>query len=75
MPYITRDVDIYIDLDDFSDDEISREYEDRGLQDGTTASIDENQSLLLEIYALRAQGKDFDSQLKEYFWNVLGRIV
>jgi hypothetical protein len=65
-------VEVEIDLDDFTDEDIREEYEYRNL--GTDMGVDERKDLLEEIYYLKAKGQDYDAKLQEYIYDVLGRI-
>jgi hypothetical protein len=67
MPYVSVEVDV--DLEDLDTDEMIEELQNRGY----FVSKNYNE-ILQEIYLLHQQGKDHQEQLRQLFWNVLGRI-
>jgi hypothetical protein len=72
MPYITTEVEVYVDLADFHDDDIREEFERRGLAaEMISRQIDDR---LQEIYELRQQGRDYDNQLNQMIYDTIGRI-
>lgn len=70
MPYITTEVEIDVDLDDFDDDDIREEYEARGLSDKP-----EFREALTEIYQLRRLGKPFENELNKLICDALGVVI
>jgi len=68
MPYITVDVN----LSDFSDEEILEEMFSRNLSD----KLDSEEIELIEkIWQLRRSGLDYQKQLDELIYTVLGKLV
>ena len=77
MPYAYKEVEVEIDLDDFETDELVEELERRGL-DYNTRGVDaeEMRQLLEQIWQKRRCGRqDFDNELDQLIWGVLGRVV
>ena len=77
MPYAYKEVEVEIDLDDFETDELVEELQRRG-QDYNTKGVDadEMRALLEQIWLKRRTGQqDFDSELDQLIWGVLGRVV
>ena len=67
MPYVSVEVDV--DLEDLDTDEMIEELQNRGY------FVSENYNeILQEIYLLHRQGKDYQEQLRQLFWNILGRM-
>lgn len=72
MKYVTVDVEVY--LDEFSDEDLIEELEDRGISVVTdTAATDEE--LLNEIFQKRRTGRDYQYDLDQLIYNKLGKIV
>lgn len=70
MPTICKsvDVDIDVDLSDFDDDELLEELANRNI---SQSSVHE---LLETIYHKRRLSQDFDKELSELIYSVIGRI-
>jgi hypothetical protein len=70
MPTIIKDVEVefYVDLDDFSDDELLDELTSRNLTQGTV------QDLVEKIYHKRRLSQNFDDELDKLIYAVLGRV-
>lgn len=77
MPYAYKEVEVEIDLDDFETDELVEELERRGLGYNTRGvDADEMRQLLEQIWQKRRCGRqDFDNELDQLIWGVLGRVV
>jgi hypothetical protein len=70
MPYI------HVDLDAFSDEDILDEVDSRGLTIDGEDSIDfAIQYMVSEIFHNRRLGKDYQRNLDELIYKVIGRIV
>lgn len=80
MPYKTVGVEVYIDLNEFSDEDILEEVERRDLK---VENLDqdwlvfgqEEKDLLDKIYHNRRNHQTFDAELDQLIYNVLGRIL
>ena len=68
---VYSEVEVDVDMSDFSDEDILEEVEIRGLNiDGTN-----NNELINNIFQLRSLGKPFERELDEYLYLKTGRIV
>ena len=65
----TVDVDLDIDLSNFTDEEIEDEYEERGL-----AKIDSNE-VAEQLYLTISMGKPTDDLIREFIYQSTGRII
>lgn len=76
MAYKTVEVDVYIDLDEFDDDELLDELERRGLDMNTRyVSGDQMRELLEKIWQNRREGKNYQRELDDIIWYGLGKLV
>ena len=72
MHTIYKEVEIDVDLSDFDDDDLIQELEDRGkMVDGGDTS---SGALVKQIYEKRKLGQDYEEELKQLIYNVLGKI-
>lgn len=72
MHTIYKEVEIDVDLSDFDDDDLIQELEDRGkMVDGGDTS---SGTLVKQIYEKRKLGQDYEEELKQLIYNVLGKI-
>jgi hypothetical protein len=77
MPYAYKEVEVEIDLEDFDTDDLIEELERRG-RDYNTQGVDadEMRSLLEQIWIKRRSGSaNFDQELDQLIYGVLGKIV
>ena len=71
---------VYIETDTFSDDDLIEELESRGYvvtEEGAVSTplpTDDYNELLLVIYELYRNGKNYDTELRQMFYDRLGRI-
>lgn len=72
MTIIYKDIEVEIDLSDFSDDELIDELESRGKYSPSMGDSDE---LIDKIFHARRQGKPYDHLLDQYLYIVTGRAV
>jgi hypothetical protein len=72
MPYVYKEVEVDIDLDDFDTDELIEELERRG-----TGVMDygNGKEILEIIYEKRRLGQDYQSELDKLIWLGLGKIL
>lgn len=76
MPYIYKEVEVEIDIDDFDTDELIEELERRGIDYNTNGvDGDEMRSVLEQVWQRRRQGQDYQQELDQLIWGVLGRVV
>jgi len=73
MAVVYKEIEINVELDDFSDDDLIEELERRGkgLEIGAKTSTE----LLTEIYEKRRLGKDYQQELDELIYQNIGRIL
>jgi hypothetical protein len=73
---VTVDVDVEVDLEDFDTDDLIHELESRGI-DYNTKEVDgdANLDILTQIWQLRREGKDYQSELDQLIWNIVGRMA
>ena len=72
---VYTEVEVDIDLDDFETDDLIEELKSRGHMvtdhnDGTT-----HNELLTKIWELRRLGKDYEAELDELLYKVLGKVI
>ena len=76
MPYVYKEVEVEIDIDDFDTDELIEELERRGVDYNTNGvDGDEMRGVLEQIWLRRRQGQDYQQDLDRLIWGVLGRVV
>ena len=76
MPTVYTEVEVDVDLSEFDTDDLIEELENRGLDYNTRGvDADEMRSLLEQIWINRRQGQDYQPQLDQLIWGVLGRVV
>ena len=76
MPYVYKEVEVEIDIDDFDTDELIEELERRGVDYNTNGvDGDEMRSVLEQVWQRRRQGQDYQQELDQLIWGVLGRMV
>jgi hypothetical protein len=73
--YVTVTAEAEVDLSEFDTDDLIEELERRG-NDYNTTGVDGDQArLMLErIYDLRRQGQDYQRELDDLIYYVIGRI-
>lgn len=72
--YVTAEVEV--DLSEFDTDDLIEELEARGLDYNTKhVDADEMRMVLEQIWQKRREGQDYQSQLDQLIWGVLGRVV
>lgn len=64
---VYTEVEVDVDLKDFSDDDLIEEIESRGLQLPT--------DLVTAIYFKRRSGQDYQRELDELIYSTIGKIV
>jgi hypothetical protein len=76
MPYVYKEVEVEIDIDDFDTDELIEELERRGVDYNTNGvDGDEMRSVLEQVWQRRRQGQDYQQELDQLIWGVLGRMI
>lgn len=72
--YVTAEVEV--DLSEFETDDLIEELENRGVDYNTNGvDGDEMRGVLEQIWQRRRQGQDYQHELDQLIWGVLGRMV
>ncbi|CAB4241607.1 hypothetical protein UFOVP71_145 [uncultured Caudovirales phage] len=74
MPIIYTEVEIDVDLEEFETDDLVEELERRGQVTGT-ARYGDATTQLIKIYELRRLGKEYEKELDNYIYDVLGHVI
>lgn len=72
MPYVYKEVEVDIDLDDFDTDELIEELERRG---SGTVDYGDGKDVLMSIYEKRRLGRDYQQELDQLIWLGLGKVL
>ena len=74
--YVTVDTQVEVSLDEFDTDDLIEELESRGL-DYNTKGVDADgmRDLLETIWLNRRRGIDYQRELDNLVWGVLGKLV
>lgn len=76
MPTIYTEVEVDVELDSFSDDDLLDEVERRGLDlESAHAAGTNGTGLVSAIYHKRRLGQDYQQELDELIYAIIGRIV
>ena len=67
---IEKYVDVDVDMDDFDDDDIRAEFESRGLGEAP----EDTKELIQHLYQKRRTGQNYEQELDQLIYNVLGRL-
>jgi hypothetical protein len=73
MPTVYTEVEVDVDLDDFTDDDLIDEMERRGL--GAELAESTATELIDQIYQKRRLGQDYNRDLDQLIYQVTGRII
>ena len=74
MTYVTVSTEVEVDLSEFDTDELIEELACRGISDTVLGEAKLN-VIVDAIYQKRRLGKDYQAELDQLIYNVLGRIV
>ena len=74
MTYVTVSTEVEVDLSEFDTDELIEELADRGVRDSVSGET-KFSDIIDAIYQKRRLGKDYQAELDQLIYNVLGRIV
>lgn len=79
MTYKCINVDIDVDLDEFSDNDLIEELEARGFvveENGLQENVENKSKETLErLFHLRRQGRDYQQELDQLIYDTLGRVI
>jgi hypothetical protein len=75
--YVTASVDVSIDelLEEADTDDLIAELERRGNEYNSFVDADEAREKLTKIWQLRREGKDYDKELDDLIYYVLGKVI
>ena len=73
MPTVYTEVEVDVDLDNFTDDDLIDEIERRGL--GAELAESTATELIDQIYQKRRLGQDYNRDLDQLIYQVRGRII
>ena len=71
---IYTEVEVDVDLADFETDDLIEELENRGYMTGSANSENSNE-LLSKIWQLRRQGRNYDRELDQLIYEILGKVL
>jgi hypothetical protein len=76
MPYKYVTAEVEIDLEEFDTDELIEELERRGVDYNTNGvDGDEMREVLNQVWQKRRLGRDYQAELNQLIYGVLGKIV
>jgi hypothetical protein len=75
MPYVNTYIDVCDVLDELSDDELIDELKRRGRDYNVFVDSDEMRMIFQTLYEKRRIGKDYQSELDQLIYSILGKIV
>jgi hypothetical protein len=73
MPTVETYVEVDVDLDDFSDEDLMDEMDRRGL--GAEVADSTATEIIEQIYLKRRLGKDYQQELDQLIYQVTGKII
>jgi hypothetical protein len=73
MPTVETYVEVEVELDEFSDDDLTEELERRGL--GAEVPESTATELIESIYLKRRVSKDYQTELEQLIYQTIGKIV
>jgi hypothetical protein len=73
MPTVETYVEVEVELDEFSDDDLKEELERRGL--GAEVPESTATELIESIYLKRRVSKDYQTELEQLIYQTIGKIV
>jgi hypothetical protein len=76
MPYKYVTAEVEVDLEEFDTDELIEELERRGVDYNTNGvDGDEMREVLNQVWQKRRLGRDYQAELNQLIYGVLGKIV
>lgn len=73
---VYTEVEVDVDLSEFDTDDLIEELESRGLDyNSNGVDGDEMRAVLEQVWRKRRQGQDYQRELDQLIWGVLGRLV
>jgi hypothetical protein len=72
---IYTEVEVEVDMDDFSDEDLLEEIERRNIQPNGWSDPHQTQDLIYKMYEKVCLNKNIDEELREFFWRTIGRTL
>lgn len=73
---VYTEVEVDVDLSEFDTDDLIEELESRGLDyNSNGVDGDEMRAVLEQVWLKRRQGQDYQRELDQLMWGVLGKIL
>ena len=73
---VYTEVEVDVDLSEFDTDDLIEELESRGMDyNSNGVDGDEMRAVLEQVWQKRRQGQDYQRELDQLIWGVLGRVV
>lgn len=72
MPYVYKEVEVDINLDDFDTEDLLEELESRG---SLPTQAGDSKEILETIWRKRREGRDYQQELDRLIWAVLGKVI
>lgn len=73
---VYTEVEVDVELSEFDTDDLIEELESRGLDyNSNGVDGDEMRAVLEQVWKKRRQGQDYQRELDQLIWGVLGRVV
>ncbi len=72
---VHTEVEVEVNLEDFDTDDLIEEVEDRGYKCTVTNFDNAPHGILEKIFLKRREGKDYQQELDQLIYDVLGKIV
>ena len=66
-------VEVDVDMDDFSDEDLLDELERRNIQPVGWDDPERTKELIYKMYEKACLNKNIDEELREFFWRTIGR--
>lgn len=72
---IYTEVEVDVDLDEFDTDDLIEELESRGHMVTDYEDGQDHNEILYKIWELRRLGKDYDAEVEQLIYRVLGKVI
>jgi hypothetical protein len=70
---IYTEVEVDVDMDDFSDEDLLEELESRNIQPAGWDNPENTKELVYKMYEKVRLNQNIDEELREFFWRTIGR--
>jgi hypothetical protein len=72
---IYTEVEVEVDMDDFSDEDLLEELESRNIQADGWDNPENTKELVYKMYEKKRLNQNIDEELREFFWRTIGRSL